>query len=157
MLRNPLDFRHFCNNGNLVSGDGLFRVYNSLNQLVKIYKGTSANDTLLQEYIHNPIEEKVAIKKTYNSTGQVIETMYYFDEDYIRVVNTTDDYTCEFIYLEGQQVAQESTGKITTYKMSESYKEYLLNMLCGKKLIPIRNGAIIKIELIRKKPNPLTL
>jgi len=45
-------------NGNLVSGDGLYRVYNSLNQLWKVYNGSSDAGPLLQEFTYHPIECK---------------------------------------------------------------------------------------------------
>jgi len=38
-------------NGNLVTGDGKYRVYNSLNQLVQLYNGTDTSGILLQEYL----------------------------------------------------------------------------------------------------------
>ena len=67
-------------NGNLVTGDGFYRTYNSLNQLWKVYNGTNSSGILLEEYTYHPIEERVAIKKVYNSTGAVIETTYYFSK-----------------------------------------------------------------------------
>jgi len=44
-------------NGNLVSGDGSYRIYNSLNQLWKIHNGTSEARRLLEEFIYHPTEE----------------------------------------------------------------------------------------------------
>jgi len=51
-------------NGNLVTGDGKFRVYNSLNQLVQLYNGTNTSGILLQEYSYHPTEERILVKKT---------------------------------------------------------------------------------------------
>ncbi|MBI2576315.1 hypothetical protein HYV84_03805 [Candidatus Woesearchaeota archaeon] len=45
-------------NGNLVTGDGFYRVYNSINQLWKVYNGTSDTNTMLEEYSYHPWEER---------------------------------------------------------------------------------------------------
>lgn len=39
----------YDNDGNLVLGDGKYRKYNSLNQLVKVYNGSDDTEALLQE------------------------------------------------------------------------------------------------------------
>ncbi len=39
-------------NGNLVTGDGKFRTYNSLNQLSAVYNGSASNGTLLETYTY---------------------------------------------------------------------------------------------------------
>ena len=44
-------------NGNLISGDGKFREYNSLNQLVKVYNGSDALGLLQEELTYHPTEE----------------------------------------------------------------------------------------------------
>ena len=48
-------------NGNLVSGDGKYRVYDSFNHLVKLYNGTDTSGTLLQEYIYHPTEDRIRL------------------------------------------------------------------------------------------------
>ena len=100
-------------NGNLVTGDGKFRVYNSLNQLWKVYNG-STNTTLLQEYVYDPIEERVAVKRTYNSSGSTMETVYYFSEEFVRVVNSSGTFDFTYVYHEGQLVAQNN-GSATLF------------------------------------------
>ena len=52
----------YDDNGNLVTGDGVYRVYNSLNQLWKVYNNTDTT-TILQEYVYHPTEERILIKK----------------------------------------------------------------------------------------------
>ncbi len=95
-------------NGNLVTGDGKFRVYNSLNQLSKIYNGSSESGTLLEEFTYHPIEERILTKKTYNSSGSVIETVIYVDENFVRVVNTSGTYDFTYVKHEGQLVGQKN-------------------------------------------------
>jgi RHS repeat-associated protein len=92
-------------NGNLVSGDGFFREYNSLNQLMKIRNGSTNVSTVLEEYTYDPVEERVAIKKNYVG-GALKDTTYYFDKEYVRVVNSTGTFDYEYVYLDGQLVAQ---------------------------------------------------
>lgn len=95
-------------NGNLVSGDGLYREYNSLNQLWKVYND-SASGFLMQEYYHHPIEERVLVKITYNEDG-TNETVYYFTKSHVRVVNSSGTYDTKYLYHNGQLVSQETEG-----------------------------------------------
>src|SRR3989344_1266731 len=67
-------------NGNLLYGDGKYREYNSLNQLVRIR--SSDNSTILEEYVHDPVAERILMKRVYNSSNQVAETVYYVDENF---------------------------------------------------------------------------
>lgn len=97
-------------NGNLVSGDGLYREYNSLNQLSAVYNGSSASDPLLQTFIHHPVEERVLLKKTYNSTGDVIESVYYWSKSFVTVENETGMFNYTYVFHNGQRVAQELNG-----------------------------------------------
>ncbi len=92
----------FDGNGNLESGDGYFRVYNGLNQLSKIYTGSNASGTLLYEYTFDPTEDRVAIKHDYVKN----RTIYYFDKEYMRLVNSSGTFNFEFAYFEGQLIAQ---------------------------------------------------
>lgn len=93
-------------NGNLVSGDGFYREYDTFNQLSRIYNGSNSSGVLLENYQYDPIEERVAIKTLYNSDSSVKETIYYFDREHVRVVNSTGTYNYEYVYLEGQLVGQ---------------------------------------------------
>jgi len=92
-------------NGNLVSGDGKYREYNSLNQLAKVYNGTGDSGTLLQEYQYHPTEERVHVKVKYNSDGSN-ETTIYVSENYVRVLNDSGSFDYTYVYHNGQQVAQ---------------------------------------------------
>lgn len=92
--------------GNLVTGDGLYRQYNGLNQLVKVYNGSDSSDPILQEFVYDPVEERVAIKITYNSDNSVKETVYYFSDEYVRVVNASGSFDTEYVYMNNQMVAQ---------------------------------------------------
>ena len=96
----------YDNNGNLVTGDGMFREYNSLNQLFKVYNGSSDSGLLLQEYNFHPVEERVLKKVDYIKN----ETTYYFSKEFVRVVNESGTYNYTYVYHNGQLVAEEVNG-----------------------------------------------
>ena len=91
-------------NGNLVTGDGVYRVYNSLNQLWKVYNGSDTTGKLLQQYTYHPTEERVLIKQNFNNSAN--ETVYYVSKDFIRIVNDSGTYDITYVYHEGQLVAE---------------------------------------------------
>ena len=93
-------------NGNLVTGDGEYRTYNSQNQLWRVYNGSNSSGYLMQEYTYHPIEERILVKKTYNSSGSLIETVYYVNQNFVQVKNLSGTYNFTYIYNEGQLVAQ---------------------------------------------------
>src|SRR3989338_8952728 len=95
-------------NGNLVAGDGKYRVYNDLNQLAKIYNGSSDAGSILQEFTYHPVEERILTKKTYNSSGTLVETVIYVDENFVRVINTSGSYDFTYVKHEGQLVGQRN-------------------------------------------------
>src|SRR3989344_3808984 len=97
-------------NGNLVTGDGLYREYNSLNQLLNIRNGSDSSAPLLQQFVYNPIEERVDIKKTFNNSGTVVETVYYWSKSFVTVENLTGQYNFTYDYHENQIIAQEVQG-----------------------------------------------
>lgn len=84
-------------NGNLLYGDGKYREYNSLNQLVRIRDST--NVTILEEYVHDPVQERILVKRIWNATA-VAETVYYVDENFVRVVNNSGTY--DFVYVKDE-------------------------------------------------------
>lgn len=97
----------YDNNGNLVTGDGLYRKYNSLNQLWKVYNGSEENESkLLEEYTYHPVEERVLIKNVSNPEGSWRETVYYVSDEFVRVVNASGTYDFTYIKHEGQRVAE---------------------------------------------------
>lgn len=96
----------FDKNGNLISGDGLHRTYNSLNQLIEVRNGSSSDGVLLQQYTYDPVEERVLIKRSYNLSSNWTETVIYVNENYLRLKNSSGTY--EFLYVKhnGQRVAE---------------------------------------------------
>jgi len=97
-------------NGNLVTGDGMYREYNSFNQLVNVRNGSNISSTLLQQFVHHPTEERIFAKRTFNSSGTITETVYYWTKTFVEVINTSGSYNFTYVYHEGQLIAQELQG-----------------------------------------------
>jgi len=99
-------------NGNVIYDGEYFREYNGLNQLVRILNGTNSSAPLLQEFEHDPVEERIIKKVTYNPDGSPKETVIYFAKDFVRVnYHNGTVLDTEYVYFNGQMVAQvEESG-----------------------------------------------
>jgi len=96
-------------NGNLVTGDGFYREYNELNQLIRIRESNLSTGKVLEEYVWHPVEERILIKDVYyNNTKNY--TVYYVSKEYVVIENQTGNYTEEYIYQDGTLVAQVDTS-----------------------------------------------
>ncbi|MFC2133828.1 RHS repeat domain-containing protein [Bacteroidota bacterium] len=85
----------------------MYREYNSLNQLFKVYNGTDDQGLLLQEYTFHPVEERVLVKKDFVKN----ETTYYFSKEFVRVVNESGEYNYTYVHHNNQLVAWEVNGE----------------------------------------------
>ncbi len=103
-------------NGNLVTGDGKYRTYNSKNQLVSIRDGNNASAAVLQTYVYHPTMEKMLVKKTYWSNGTLKETVTYISDEFVRVVNSSGTYNTTYYFdANADLIAQKNPdGTITT-------------------------------------------
>lgn len=103
-------------NGNLVTGDGKYRTYNSKNQLVSIRDGNTVSDPVLQTYVHHPTQEKMLVKKTYWSNGTLKETVTYISDEFVRVVNSSGTHNTTYYFdANADLIAQKNPdGTITT-------------------------------------------
>jgi len=90
-------------NGNLLSGDGFTRTYNSLNQLTRIENSTGS---LLETFVYHPTEERIYKKIVYDSAGAVKETITYFTADFVRISNSSGTFDSTYVMHEGQKVAE---------------------------------------------------
>ncbi len=110
--------RTYDANGNLIrnSDEDYYREYNSLNQLSEIRNQT--NDNIIQEYTYHPTEERVLVKKKYDNTETLTETVVYFDKTNVRVVNSSGTYDTTYVYHEGSLVSEELSG-VKTYHHSD--------------------------------------
>ena len=79
-------------NGNLITGDGKYREYNEFNQLIRVRNGSTNNDTILEEYIYHPIEDRILIKKINNEVGNDFdEVIIYINENFVRSFTNLGD------------------------------------------------------------------
>ncbi len=62
----------------------------------------------LNRFTYHPTEERILTKKTYNSSGTLIETVIYVDENFVRVVNVSGTYDFTYVKHEGQLVGQRN-------------------------------------------------
>ena len=63
---------------------------------------------ILEEFTYHPTEERILTKKTYNSSGGLVETVIYVDENFVRVINTSGSYDFTYVKHEGQLVGQRN-------------------------------------------------
>jgi len=92
-------------NGNLVSGDGLYREYNSLNQLWRVRNLTQEGNVLLS-YVYHPTEERVLIKNVSNPDGSWREAWHYISKEFQRKINQSGTFDFKYVYHENQLVAE---------------------------------------------------
>jgi len=111
-------------NGNLISGDGKFRVYNDLNQLAEVRNGSNVSSPLLERYDYHPVEERIWVKYVYDNSS-LKETVIYVNENYVQVRNSSGNYSTVYVKHEGQLVAQHSAASIE-YLISDPYGAYTL-------------------------------
>src|SRR3989344_701446 len=73
---------------------------------IPAWNGSNATEPVLQEFSYDPIEERIYLKKTYNSTNSLVERVFYIDENFVRVINTSGTYDFVYVMHERQLVAQ---------------------------------------------------
>ncbi len=122
-------------NGNLLEdGSGFRREYNGLNQLARIINVSSG--ITIQEFIHDPLENRIVVKKVFHNNGSLRETVYYFEKEYVRVVNSSGSFDFTFVYHEGHLIAQQNP---------DGSKYYIhTNQLGSPEAISDENGQIIE-------------
>src|SRR3989338_6120074 len=104
-------------NGNLVTGDSFYREYNEFNKLSRIREGNISNGPILEEFAWHPTQERILIKDVFYS-GIKNYSVYYVSDDFIRIENSSGNYTEKYIYQDGVLVAQVD---------SDGNKEFLHN------------------------------
>ena len=94
-------------NGNRISGDGFYRVYDSSNHLVNVYTGSEPLiSNLVENYTWALNEERVVAKYTYfNET--LNESVYYPYENWVRVVNSSGSFDFYYVIQNSEVVAMQ--------------------------------------------------
>lgn len=100
--------RQYDANGNLVydSQTDIYREYNELNQLVRT-RQNNLTGTILQEYIWDPIKERIFNKDEFYPNASLKSSTYYFDDDYIVLQNSSGTYNRTNIYQDGILIGYE--------------------------------------------------
>ena len=93
--------------GNLKSGDGLVRTYDGFNHLVRI-QNDSGN--ILQDFIWHPQEDRIFIKKIYNSSGDVTQRIVYVNGNTVKIKNSSGTFYEHYILQDGVVVSQIDTN-----------------------------------------------
>ena len=121
-------------NGNLVTGDGYFRVYDASNHLRNVYSGSSlVNNNLLENYTWALDDTRIFIKYVYNN-GSLNETVFYPREDWVRVKNSSG--TFDFFYA-------IQNGEIVSVLDSNNKKFFFHNDADGSpRLVTDQNGNV---------------
>src|SRR3989344_5909243 len=95
-------------NGNLISDGKYYREYNGLNQLVKVRLGNTSTSPVLEEYRWHPVEERIIQKRVF-SNGVLNYTIYYVNENFVQIVNSSGTFTEKYVYQDKILVAQINT------------------------------------------------
>ncbi len=121
-------------NGNLVTGDGFYREYNSLNQLSRI-RLLNSTGIVLETYVYDPVEEKVLLKNVSYTNGTWKETVYYWFDEYVEVNNASGWFNFTYVEQDGVRVA-ELRGNIPYYILDDH--------LGSSTVITNASGAVIE-------------
>ena len=127
--------RTYDKNGNLITDGKYYREYNGLNQLARMRLGNTSTSLVLEEYRWHPVEERIVIKRIY-SNGVLNYTVYYPNENYVYIVNSSGSYNEKYIYQDGNLVAQVNT---------DGQKQFIHNDNKGSNsLITDVNGNVVE-------------
>lgn len=94
-------------NGNLITGDGKFRIYDGFNHLVQVRTGNNATATILENYTWHPLEDRILAKSVYETNGSWKEDVLYVSKEYVVVDNVSGSFDYKYYYQNGQLVAQQ--------------------------------------------------
>jgi len=92
--------------GNLISGDGFIRIYDGFNHLVQIKNDSGS---VLEEFVWHPTEEKILIKKIYNSSNEVAQRIVYINDNTVKIKNSSGTFYEHYILQDGVIVVQRDT------------------------------------------------
>ncbi|MDP3698184.1 MAG: FG-GAP-like repeat-containing protein [Nanoarchaeota archaeon] len=90
--------------GDLISGDGFYREYDSFGQLSKIRTGSTNTSPVLEQYFYDADGQRIKIWKN-DSANTTIYTPF---RELMRIVNLTGSYEFTYIYDGDTQVARKN-------------------------------------------------
>ncbi len=88
--------------GNLVSGDGFYREYDGLNQLIRIRNGSAANSGQIENYTYDPFGQRIKIMRN-DSAKTIIYTPF---KELMQIRNTSGIFNFTYVYQDDVLVAR---------------------------------------------------
>ncbi len=88
--------------GNLITGDGYYREYDALNQLIRIRNGSTITAPIIENYTYDPFGQRIKISR--NDTANT--TIYTPFKELMRIKNSTGSYDFTYVYQDGTLVAR---------------------------------------------------
>jgi len=92
-----------------VTGDSFYREYNELNQLSVVREGNLSTGEILEKFTWHPTEERILIKDVYEN-GVFNYSVYYVSDEFVRIENSSGNFTEKYIKQNGFLVAQVNTN-----------------------------------------------
>jgi len=118
--------------GNLITGDGYYREYNELNQLISVRNGSNSTGNILEEHTYDPNGDRIKIKR-FDAANTTIYTPY---REWTQIRNSSGTYDFTYIY----------DGSILVARINpDGSKHYFHDDHLGSvSLITNQSGAIIE-------------
>ena len=88
--------------GNLVTGDGYYREYDGLNQLIKIRNGSTSTSPQLENYTYDSFGQRIKIMRN-DSAGTII---YIPFKELMQIRNSSGIYNYTYVYQDDVLVAR---------------------------------------------------
>jgi RHS repeat-associated protein len=116
--------------GNLITGDGYYREYDGLNQLIRIRNGTTSISPVIESYVYDSFGQRIKIERN-DSANTKIYTPF---KEFMRVVNKSGTYDYTYIYQ----------GDILVARIDPDGKKYFYHTdyLGSNSLTTNQNGSI---------------
>ena len=94
--------------------------YNNIS-IIFLSRTRQSNSTgiILQEYVWEPLQERIFIKDDFYANGSLKSSTYYFDDDYIVIQNSSGTYNRTNIYQDGVLVGYEDTDGKKRYVLPD--------------------------------------
>lgn len=131
-------------NGNLIQGKDKYFEYNTLNQLWKVREG-NINGNILEEYYYDQDGNRL-LKIEYES-GQVKQEIYYIDENYIQIVNSTGTFNEVYYY--------DNSGLVAVNGTDSRLKAYHSDHLGSTNLVTNESGSVVEEDYYEPYGNEL--
>ncbi|MCX6750353.1 MAG: hypothetical protein NTZ83_02765, partial [Candidatus Pacearchaeota archaeon] len=138
-------------NGNLITGDGKYRVYNEFNQLIRVYDGSDSSGDILESYLYHPIENRILIKYWYdgvNIEGAVAYINENLEEEYYLGWGDNNHLSNFTYYIYDENGLAGEIVKNRTYSENITDHQYYPDALVSVKNLSYHNDYSGTVSLI---------